>query len=459
MRIAIFCFVVSMFLSGCSFAPDYVRPQLELPETWSLSSEKGVPASTQWWTRFNDSILDSLVQEALQYNRDLIAAIARVDYARAQLGLSRAAFFPLISGNASTTPVWVNHKKETSGEAPYSATFSASWELDLWGKIRNAKDAALLQLLATESAQQGLFLSIAGQTATNYFLLISLDLQCFIAERTVKTREDALAIYAIRYEKGLINKLDLTRARTEVETARTALYQTRIAQRNAETALFVLLGRSPRSIMDSSVKRGKSLKILASIPVIPQDIPSELLERRPDIRQAEYLLKAANANIGVARAAWLPSISLTGLMGIVSPTLNELLKDPLKTWSYGANVSVPIIDFGRVYFNVDAAQAKEREALATYEKTVQNAFKDIYDALTRQSESTNIVKSLERMVKELRIAVGLARTRYDNGYSSYLEVLDAERALFQSELDLASAWSDRLSSIVSVCLALGGGWE
>lgn len=459
MKNLLLCIIVFFVLSSCSFAPDYNRPKLELPEAWITSPEAGVPASMQWWKRFNDSTLDALITEALQHNRDLIAAVARVDYAQAQLGVVRSELFPHISGSASATPVWVDHKRITDREAPYSANFSASWELDLWGKIRNAKDAAFSQLMATEADKEGVFLSIAAQTANAYFLLKSLDSQCAIAERTVKTREDALVIYTAQYQKGLINKLDLTRAKTEVETARTALYQKRIAQENAETALSVLLGRSPRLIMDTVIERGVSLKDLSCIPVIPQGIPSELLERRPDIRQAEYMLKATNANIGVARAAWLPSINLTGLFGIVSPHLRDLLKDPLKTWSYGSTGTVPILDFGQVYYNVDAAQAKEREALASYEKTVQNAFKDIHDALTRQYESKNIVNSLERMVKELRIAVNLARTLYDNGYTSYLDVLDAERALFQSELDLASAWSDRLSSIVNVCLALGGSWE
>lgn len=459
MKRLLLCIITCVIVSSCSFAPDYNRPHLELPEAWVSSPGTGVPASMQWWKRFNDSILDILVEEALQHNRDLIAAVARVDYAQAQLGVARSDLFLHLSGNAQATPVWVDHKKATNGEPPYSANFLASWEVDIWGKIRNAKDAAFSQLMATEAEKEGVFLSIVAQTANAYFLLRSLDSQCSIAERTVKTREDALIIYTAQYQKGFINKLDLTRAKTEVETARTALYQKRIAQENAETALSVLLGRSPRLIMDTSIERGVSMKDLSCIPVIPQGIPSDLLDRRPDIRQAEYMLKATNANIGVARAAWLPSISLTGLFGVVSTHLSDLLKNPLKTWSYGATGTVPILDFGQVYYNVEAAQAKEREALANYEKTVQNAFKDIHDALTRQYESKNIVNSLERMVKELRIAVNLARTLYDNGYTSYLDVLDAERALFQSELDLASAWSDRLSSIVQVCLALGGSWE
>ncbi len=460
MRIAYCCIFVFAFLSGCSFAPKYKRPPMELPESWVLPIEKGIPVSIQWWQRFNDPVLDKLIQEALQNNKDILIAITRVDYARAQLGIARSDFFPQVSGNAQIAPVWVDHKRVSdSGKSSYYANFSASWEIDLWGKIRNSRDAALYQLLATEIAQHGMLLSITAETAKAYFLLNSLDMQVKIAERTIKTREDALVIYRAQYKQGLINKLDFTRAKTEVESAKTALYQTRAAREKAETALAVLLGRSPRLVMEYTVHNGVSLNTLSVAPAIPEGIPSELLERRPDVLQAEYLLKSANVSIGVARSAWFPSISLTGLLGIVSPHLDTLLKNPLTTWSYGGNGSVPILDFGRVYSNVEAAEAKKQEALFTYEKTVENAFKDIRDALTMQEESANIVNSLERTVQELRIATALARTRYENGYSSYLEVLDAERVLFQSELSLASAWSDRLSAIVSVCLSLGGSWE
>ena len=302
-------------------------------------------------------------------------------------------------------------------------------------------------------------LSIAAQTSNAYFLLRSLDLQLSTAERTVKTRTDALRIYTARYEQGLISELDLSRAKTEVETAKTALYQTRISRDAAESALEALLGRSPKDIMDGTVQRGMTLESIPTPPVIPAGVPSDLLERRPDIQQAEMSVKSANANIGVAKAAWFPAISLTGLFGVVSPELHTLMSNPLQTWSYGGAASMPLLDFGRVKYGVEAAEAKQRESLATYEKTVQGAFKEMRDALTRQQEMSNVVASLERMVKELRLSVELANTRYDNGYSSYLEVLDAERSLFDSEMQLAAARSERLSSIVNVCLALGGGWK
>ena len=436
-------FVVGLMmlgLAGCSFAPDYQRPQMELPQAWK-DPGKGEQLDEQWWKRFDDSTLNALVQEALIANRDIAAAVARVDYARAQLGVARAELLPLLSGQAQGTQTWVDNTKITSGsQSPFSAGFGATWELDLWGKLRNAKEAAMYQVLGTEAAQRGMRLSIAAQTSNAYFLLRSLDLQLSTAERTVKTRTDALRIYTARYEQGLISELDLSRAKTEVETAKTALYQTRISRDAAESALEALLGRSPKDIMDGTVQRGMTLESIPTPPVIPAGVPSDLLERRPDIQQAEMAVKSANANIGVAKAAWFPAISLTGLFGVVSPELHTLMSNPLQTWSYGGAASVPLLDFGRVKYGVEAAEAKQRESLATYEKTVQGA-------------------SLERMVKELRLSVELANTRYDNGYSSYLEVLDAERSLFDSEMQLAAARSERLSSIVNVCLALGGGWK
>ncbi len=457
MRIIALVLVV-LGLAGCSFAPEYRRIEMVMPDSWTNAGQ-GETLERMWWKRFDDSALNALVQEALEHNRDIAAAVARVDMARARLGAARAELLPLLSGEAQASPVWVDSHKVQGSTSPYSAGFGASWEIDLWGRLRNARDAARYQMLATEAARDGVLLSVVAQTANGYFMLRSLDAQHDIAERTLKTREDALEIYTARYQEGLISQLDFSRARTEVDSARTALYRTRVSRDAAESALLVLVGRSPREIMNGSVLRGTELQAIPTPPVLPAGMPSDLLERRPDIRQAEFAVRSANADIGAARAAWFPSISLTGLFGVVSPELHSLMSNPLQTWSYGGTASVPLLDFGRVASNVEAAEAGKREALATYEKTVQSAFGDMRDTLMKQQESVNIVNSLESMVEQLRLAAELARTRYDNGYSSYLEVLDAERSLFDSELSLASARSDRLASIVNVCLALGGGWR
>ena len=457
MRIIVLA-LITLGITACSFAPDYRRAEMTMPESWA-TAEQGEVLERMWWKRFNDAVLNTLVDEALQHNQDIVAAVASVDQARARLGTARAELFPLISGQADASPVWVDNHQVQGSTAPYSAGFGASWEIDLWGKLRNASDSARYQLLATEAAQEGVRLSVAAQTANGYFMLRSLDLQMSIAGQTLQTREEALKIYTDRYEQGLISRLDFARAKTEVEAARTALYQTRVSRDAAESALLILLGRSPREIMGGAVRRGAELEAIPAPPVLPAGVPSDLLERRPDIRQAEYALMSANADIGVARAAWFPSISLTGLLGIVSPELHTLMSNPLETWSYGGNASVPLLDFGRVSSGVDAAEARKREALATYEKTVQTAFGDMRNALMNQQESVHIVTALEAMVEQLRLAADLARARYDGGYSSYLDVLDAERSLFESELNLASARGNRLTAIVNVCLALGGGWK
>lgn len=453
--------LLGLTAAGCSFAPEYHRPLLETPPAWNNADADALPETLEarWWRRFDDAALNALVEETLNHNRDLAAAAARVDYARAQMGIARAELLPLIGGQAQGVPTWVDNSRVHDTTSPFSAGFNASWELDLWGKLRNARDAALNSLLSSEAARQGLRLSLAGQTANSYFLLRSLDLQLITAERTLRSREEALEIYTARYEEGLISELDLMRAKTEAETAKTALYRTRVSRDAAESALAALAGRSPRAIMDGHIERGRDLESIPPAPVIPAGLPSDLLERRPDIREAEFALKAANANIGAARAAWFPSISLTAMFGVVSDELHSLLSNPLQTWNYGVTGSVPLLDFGRVFYGVEAAEAQQREAVAVYEKTVQQAFRDMRDALTKQRESTNIVESLERTVKELRLSTELARTRYDNGYSSYLEVLDAERSLFDSEMSLASALSDRLTAIVNVCVNLGGGWK
>lgn len=457
MRRLVLCWTV-LLLAGCSFAPEYQRPKMEMPSAWR-NEVQGETPDVRWWRRFEDPVLTELVEEALTANRDIAAAAARVDYARSQLGLARAEQLPLLSGQGRAVPTWVDNTRAGVGESTHAGLFNAAWELDFWGKYRNAAEAARAQLLGTEAAQAGMRLSIAAQTANGYFLLRSLDSQLETAERTLKTREDALEIYMAQYEQGLISELDITQAKTVVETARTALYRTRASVDAAEAALQALAGRSPRAIMDDRVKRGLALEELPAPPVIPAGVPSDLLTRRPDIIQAEQTLIAANADIGVARAAWFPSISLTAMFGVISSELHTLLSNPLQTWSYGATGTVPIVDFGRVLFSVEGAEARQREAAALYEKTVQEAFRDIRDALARQREADNIVRSLEKSVEQYRLARDLARSRYDNGYSSYLEVLDAERSLFQSEMDLASARSDRLTAVVNVCLALGGGWK
>ncbi len=451
---------ILVLLGGCSLAPDYNRPQLALPNAWTMDHEsKGEGLHADWWTRFNDALLNSLIEEALSKNRTLAQSMAQVEAARAQLGLANANRFPTLEGEGQALPTWVDRTKVTDSTAPYSAGFLASWELDLWGKYKNASEAAKAELASSQASRSAMRLAVAGQTAMAYFTLLSLDIQIDIAQNTLATRQKEVQIYNDRYALGYISKLDLMQAKTAVETAQTTLHRALAAREAAEASLLVLVGRSPRSIMEETVSGKNILTNLQAVPVIPEGLPSELLERRPDIVAAEQTLIAANARIGVAKAAWFPSISLTGLLGIVSPHLHELFSGPQNTWYYGGTATVPLFEAGRIGAEVDSVKAAQQEALAGYEQAIQNAFADVRDALARQSEGTFVVASLEHAVADAQASNNLAKARYAVGYSSYLEVLDTERTLFQYQLELATAREEQLGAIVDVCMALGGGWD
>ena len=466
-RVALFFALLAAFmLSACSLAPTYERPDLPLPAEWNVPAQAQHPLAERWWTRFNDPVLDALVDEALRNNQDLEQALASVNSARAQLGVATSFLFPSVVGTGG----WNLNSLSLKGPTPvpagldrtqpvYSGGLSAAWELDFWGKYRNSYTALSDILLGTQAAYVGQRLTTSGVTARSYFALLALDLQKEVAERTVKTREDALKIYTDRFKAGDITELDWLRAKAEVDVARVSLHETLAAREAAEASLLTLLGRSPRDIMLQRPERGKAIHLIPAAPVLPAGLPSQLLERRPDIRAAEYALMAGNANIGIARADFFPSISLTGALGTQSTHLRNLFGYAAGTWNYGVQGTIPILDFGRTWWRVKDAEAQKQMALAVYNKTVHSAFSDIRTALVQQQENAEIVKSYRAQVESLLKAADLARVRYDNGYSSYLEVLDAERQLFGAEMQAATALAKRLNSIVDVCMALGGGWE
>ncbi len=460
-------------LSACSFAPDYERPEMEMPEAWQGVNLGPAPLEQDWWKRFNDPVLNALIEEAIRNNQDLDEALAKIDSAASQVGTARSALFPNITGTGSATGdsvSLVGPNGDASREQydtgalsrrteTYTGALSTSWEIDLWGKYRNAYTGLSDVLLNTKVGYEALRLSVAGQTAQSYFALLALDMQLETAKRTLKSREEGLKIYNTRYQQGDITELDWLRAKSEVETARASMLTTIVQLDAAEASLAVILGRSPRDIMNKNTERGVSIEKLPTPPALPAGLPSELLLRRPDIRAAEYMVMAYNANIGVVKADLFPSISLTGSLGTLSASTMDLFSGPAGTWSYGANVVVPLLDFGRRWYAIKDAEALKRQSIALYRKTVQKAFQDIRTALTAQRESGAIVASIQAQVDNLRRASELARLQYDNGYTDYLTVLDSERQLFSAELQLATVMSDRLNSIVAVCMALGGGWS
>ncbi|MDR1777154.1 MAG: efflux transporter outer membrane subunit [Desulfovibrio sp.] len=462
---------IALSLAACSLAPRYERPGQDIPAQWRKVDIGPAPLESDWWSRFNDPALTALINEALRDNQDLAQSLAKIDSAAAQAGVAASALFPSVAGAGQAGAQSVSEKAPNSPDydspltgmsrstTAYQLGLSSAWELDLWGKYRNAHTYLTDVLLNTIVGHEALRLSLAGQTAQTYFAMLALDMQLDTARRTLKTREDALGIYSSRYKQGDITELDWLRARAEVETARAQLHMITIALDQAEAALAVLVGRSPRGIVEDAVERGKTLNRLPSPPVLPEGLPSSLLERRPDIRAAEYMLMAYNANIGVARAQFFPSISLTGALGTMSSAVSNLFVPAAGFWNYGVSGSLPILDFGRNWYNLKDAEAQKQAAVAVYRKTVQSAFKDIRNSLTAQREANAIVRSMSTQVDSLRRSVEIARLQYDNGYSDYLTVLDAERQLFSAELQLANALRDRLDSVVSVCMALGGGWQ
>ena len=459
---------LATILLGCSLAPKYERPNFDMPASWRKIDLGQAPINVDWWTRFNDPVLTSMITEALQKNQDLATSMANIRSSAAQAGVSSAALFPQVNAQGSAQGQLVSNRTAnaafdnpnmTQEFTAYQGTLNASWELDFWGKIRNQYTALTDVLMNTVLSHEALRLSIASQTAQTYFSLLAADMQLETARRTLKTRQKALSIYTSRYEQGDITELDWQRARAAVETARAQVHQSAQAVDQAEAGLAVLLGRSPRDIIERSMMRGKSIRHLPAPPVLPAGLPSELLLRRPDLRAAEFLIMANNANIGTARAQFFPSISLTGMLGTMSAAAYNLFSGPAGAWSYGIQGSVPILDWGRNWYNLKDAEAKKEASIATYRKAVQSAFQDIRNALTRQRESEHVVKSMQSQVNSLRRAVEIAQLQYDNGYTDYLTVLDAERELFTAELSLATALQNRLNAVVSVCQALGGGWR
>lgn len=460
----------SLLVTGCSLlAPKYERPAIDIPASWSKVKLSSLPLNVDWWQRFNDPVLTALIEEALKYNQDLAESLARVESAAAKAGVNAANMMPNSYAAAGSSSQGASEK--TANTKPFSesglnrstytnqGSLNASWELDLFGRYYNTYRMMTNVMLATVVSHEALRLSVARQTAESYFVLLALDMQLNTARRTLKTREEAFRIYSSRYKQGDITELDWQRARAEVETARAQVHTSTIAVDQAEASLAVLLGRSPRDIMERGMERGKAIAKLPAPPVLPEGLPSQLLWRRPDIRAAEYSLMGSNANIGAARAAFFPSISLTGMLGTVSAGVGSLFTGPAGAFSYGVSGQLPLLDFGRNWYNLKDAHAQKEAAIAAYRKSVQAAFMDVRTSLTAQRETDAIVKSMQVQVDSLRRAVDIARLQYENGYTDYLTVLDAARQLFASELQLATALRDRLSAVVAVCMALGGGWD
>jgi multidrug efflux system outer membrane protein len=451
-------------MSGCMLGPDYRRQTIDTPDAWPTpTTAPSVPA--EWWRGYQDPALDAMIQEALSHNADLRLAVARVDEARAGLGAARADQWPGISANGSASR---NRASEAGalavpGADPIynnvRATLDASYEIDFWGKYRRATEAARAELLATQFNRDAVRLALIAEVSQGYFNLRALDAQVAITERTVSTRLDSLALQRRRFAAGVASELDLRQVEADAAAAQALLpvLETQLARQ--ETALSVLLGRSPREMVGSAPERGAAIEALTVPPAVPAGLPSDLLEHRPDLQQAEQQLIAANARIGQAKAAYFPSITLTGLLGGESTKLADLFSAPARMWQVSGSAAQTVFDAGRTGSRVKAAKARERQALAQYQSAIQNAFRDTLDALVAQRKARETLDAEQARVAALQHALDLARLRYQNGVSSQLDVLDAERGLLAAELNRVEAQRAQLAATADLFKALGGGWE
>lgn len=440
--------------------PDYRRPAVDAPSSWRFAeNEVKELADTRWWEQFNDPVLDGLIVVALRENKDLGSAAARVEEFRARYVVTRAPLFPQVGVGASAGGERTTGRGQVPlpGTAPnptelYQANVFASWEIDLWGKLRRASEAARADLLATEEGKRAVILSLVTSVAGAYVNLIDLDRQLDIARRTAKSREESHRIFTLRFQGGYISDLELSQATSEYEQALATIPAIEKAISQQENALSLLLGRNP-----GPVARGKAIDALGS-PAVPAGLPSDLLERRPDIRQAEQQLVSANAQIGVARAQFFPSISLTGEYGWESTRLSQLFTGPARMWTWAASASQPLFAGGAIAAGVRVTEAFRDEALLAYQKAIQSAFRDVEDALVDQRRTREQLDAQARQVDALRIYASTARLRYENGYTSYIEVLDAERSLFDAELAFTQTRGGLLQALINLYKAMGGGW-
>jgi multidrug efflux system outer membrane protein len=460
MRKLILLSVIALVLGGCTVGPNYVRPTPDNTHSWRMTdAEAKDVANAAWWGQFNDPVLDNLIHSALQENLDLQIASARVDEFAGRYGFVRADLFPQVGASAAAGRQ--RYTEETGNTNPpgtnftlnsYSAVLSAGWELDIWGRIRRATEAARADLVATEEGRRAVILSLVGSVAGSYVNLRDLDRQLEIARETARSRGGSLELFRIRFEGGITSEVEYVQVKSLYEEAMATIpvFEKAIAQQ--ENGLSFLLGRNP-----GPIPRGKTIDQLR-LPAIPAGLPSDLLERRPDILAAEQALVAANAQIGVAKAAYYPAISLTGFFGSASTDLSNLFTGPAQVWSYSAPITMPIFTAGKIAGDVQAAEAIQRQALAGYRQSIQTGFREVDDALVDRARTKEQLSAKGNQVKALEKYVELARLRYDNGYTSYLEVLDAERSLFNAQLEYTLSQGVLFRAAINIYKAMGGGW-
>jgi len=463
MRNCVVPLLAGLLLSGCTIGPNYKRPTVAVPPAYrgiapdaSAQTESASLGDEKWWDVFHDEQLRSLVRTALQQNYDLRIAASRILEARAQLGITRADQFPTVSGGAAITDVRTAQSKflpafETSTG---QVNASAGWELDFWGKYRRATEAARANLLATEWARQEVASTLVANVAAAYFQLRALDLQLEISKRTLDSRQESLRLTRLLANGGSTSLLDVRQAEQLVFTASAEIPALEQQIEQQENFLSILLGRNP-----GNIARGQTLTEQHHPPEVPSGLPSSLLERRPDIRQAEQQLVAANAEIGVARAAYFPQISLNGNGGFQSSALTNLFTGPAGAWSFGASLTQPIFTAGKISSGVRLAEARQQTATLFYQQSIQGAFRSVSDALIGYRKTREFSSHQQELFESAQDAARLSHMRYNGGVTGYLEVLTNETNSFSAELGLVQARLNELLALVQLYEALGGGWQ
>jgi multidrug efflux system outer membrane protein len=463
----LFFVVVALLTTSCTLGPNYRRPAVEMPPAYRdipgaiVQTGSASLADVQWFDLFKDDTLTRLVNAALVQNFDLQIAAERVLQARERVRIVHADQFPVVTGSAAAARSRVSEvgaRPLPSGLGPdvssFQAGFGLAWELDVWGRLRRLNEAARAQYLATEEARRGVVTTLVADVTDAYFALQTLDRQLGIARRTRDVAVDGLRLTQLRRDRGVATGLDVRQAEQLLYTATGQIASVERAIAQTEDALNLLLGQAP-----GDVSRGAGfVETFDARPLVPPGLPSSLLERRPDIRQAEQALVAANAQIGVARADYFPRIGLTGVLGLESRDLADLLTAPARTWSLAAGAAAPIFNAGRTRANVRLSESVERELVVNYQRAIYRALREVSDALAGYHKTGEQRAQQERLVATQRDAARLSTDRYQGGLDSYLQVLDAQRSLFRSELDLAALQREELASIVELYRALGGGW-
>jgi len=449
-----------VLLCGCALGPDYSRPQIESPAAYRIDYPKAADvANTKWWEQFGDPALNQLVEDALRGNLDVKQAAARVERFLGALRTTRSQFFPQFGyvGDVS------RNRASTVGQPPlgpgvdpnyslYQASLNADWQIDLFGRVRRQSEQAQAAVYASEQGRRGVILSLVATTASAYINLRALDRQLQIAQDTAKNYGETQSLFGLRLKGGVISDVEMSQIESQYQAALAAIPALEFSIAQQENLISILLGRNP-----GPISRARTIDELTP-PAIPAGLPAELLERRPDILQAEQNLVAANANIGATKALYFPSFSITGAYGWVSTAASDFLTGPARAWTAALGVSGPLFTFGAIEGQVRSSEAARDEAVLFYQQAILNALQETNNALVGSQKTSEQAEAQARRVRALRNYARLSRARFDNGAASYVEVLVAENDLFTAELNAVSAQADRLTQIINVYKAMGGGW-